>query len=296
MLVSHHEIDRSKWNELASHAQFPFFMQTEYLDACWPNWDALVLGDYEAVLPIKIHKKFIWKFSLHPLFIRSIEVLGDTSKSDLFIKWLRKNVDFLKLCFPDNYAFLAKSEINRIFQILDLKSDYLSIKKNYSENVRRKLKTFEKSGLQVVEGSNQQELLALFEAEKAHIYEQMNSDALQRLSNLMANYLKNGKGKLLEIRKENQLLAAAFFIIEGNKTLYLKGIVNPEGKQIGAMQALFDAIIQLGANKWESFDFGGSNDENLALFNCKFGAIDNNYVLLKMNQLPWPLRVLADKK
>lgn len=293
-VVAHSEIDRLKWNQMAALAQFPYFMHTDYLDACWPKWDALVLGDYEAALPLKIKKKLIWNTALHPLFIRSLEVIGDTTKASVFIHWLQENVDYFKLCFDESYPNF-ENEV-RLFQLLSLKNDYADIRKNYSENVKRKLKSFENSGLQVTEGNNMEGLVQLFKAEKADVYEQMNEKALLHLSQLMNLYISNGKGKLLEVRKQDQLLAAAFFITEEKKCLYLKGIVNAEGKKIGGMQALFDTIIQAGANKWEYLDFGGSNDEGLAAFNRKFGSNDSKYVLLKQNKLPWPFNWLADRK
>jgi len=293
-VVAHSEIDRLKWNQMAALAQFPYFMHTDYLDACWPEWDALILGDYEAALPLKIKKKLVWSIALHPLFIRSIEVLGDTTKSTVLSDWLQENVDFFKLCFVKSFSNLENEE--RLFQILPLDSAYIEIRKQYSENVKRKLKSFEKSGLQVTEGNNIEGLIQLFKAEKADVYEQMNEKALTHLAQLMEAYLTNGRGKLVEVRSQYQLLAAAFFIVQEKKCLYLKGIVNAEGKKIGGMQALFDMVIQEGANRLEYLDFGGSNDAGLAAFNRKFGSNDFKYVLLKQNKLPWPFNWLADRK
>ena len=95
---------------------------------------------------------------------------------------------------------------------------------------------------------------------------------------------------------ENELVAIGFFIKKRNQLLYLKGIVTSSGKKIGAMQALFDKVIQENHESCIGLDFGGSSDEGLASFNKKFGACDRNYLILKQNKLPWPLNNVVKRK
>jgi len=98
------------------------------------------------------------------------------------------------------------------------------------------------------------------------------------------------------VRLNGELVAICCFIRQNGKLLYLKGIVNSKGRDIGAMQAIFDSVIKNHTIEYESLDFGGSNNEGLALFNKKFGAIDRKYLILKYNGVSWPLRSLVNGK
>ena len=62
------------------------------------------------------------------------------------------------------------------------------------------------------------------------------------------------------------------------------------------MQALFDKVIQENHESCIGLDFGGSSDEGLASFNKKFGACDQNYLILKQNKLPWPINNVVKRK
>ena len=76
----------------------------------------------------------------------------------------------------------------------------------------------------------------------------------------------------------------------------MKGVVNSEGKKVGAMYALFNDFIKSYSNKVEFLDFGGSNDKGLADFNLKFGTKNNKYINLTFNKLPYPLNKWMEKR
>ena len=57
--LSQAQIDKKKWDECIDRADngliYPYSF---YLDALSKNWDALVLNDYEAIMPLTWNKKY----------------------------------------------------------------------------------------------------------------------------------------------------------------------------------------------------------------------------------------------
>ncbi|NBR15840.1 MAG: GNAT family N-acetyltransferase, partial [Crocinitomicaceae bacterium] len=165
-----------------------------------------------------------------------------------------------------------------------------------SENTKRKLKDFKKSNAAFTEITDVRVLIDLFRKEKGTQFKHLTDETYSRLEQLMLNALENKAGIIEAISFENEIVAIGFFIQKGKDLLYLKGIVTEKGKKIGAMQALFDKVVQDYTLNCNCLDFGGSSDAGLASFNKKFGATDKNYLILKQNNVKWPLNKLVNRK
>ena len=58
--VKHDDIDPDKWDECVRNAKNGLiYGYSFYLDHMAKNWDGLILGDYEVVMPLPWNKK-IW--------------------------------------------------------------------------------------------------------------------------------------------------------------------------------------------------------------------------------------------
>ena len=66
---------------------------------------------------------------------------------------------------------------------------------------------------------------------------------------------------------------------------------HPDGKTIGASHALIDAFIKDHADQNLILDFEGSDIRNLAFFYEGFGATNEIYPALKINKLPWYIKL-----
>ena len=75
--LQHKEIDKSKWDACISRAPngliYPYSF---YLDAMAKHWDALVLKDYEAVMPLTWNRKYGFYYLYQPAFTASLGVFG----------------------------------------------------------------------------------------------------------------------------------------------------------------------------------------------------------------------------
>jgi hypothetical protein len=65
--LAHIEIDRQKWDACILNAcNSLVYAESWYLDIVSPNWEALILGDYEYVMPLPVKKKFGVSFLVQP--------------------------------------------------------------------------------------------------------------------------------------------------------------------------------------------------------------------------------------
>src|SRR6187431_1007687 len=97
--LSHKEIDKTKWDACIEQASngliYPYSF---YLDSMSKHWDALVLNDYEAVMPLTWNKKYGFYYLYQPAFTASLGVFG---------KSLTKEVieDFVSM-FPSKFKLV----------------------------------------------------------------------------------------------------------------------------------------------------------------------------------------------
>ena len=295
-IISRNDISEVKWDSLVQKSDNSIFMSRWYLDAVMPEWKALVLNEYEACLPVFISKKYGLKYCLQPLFIREFSVLGDSSKfQELLIK-LQSETSFFSLAMDADVPHKKISREHSIHQVLTLHQDYESVYKMYSQNVKRSLRDFIKSKAKLTDEKDSALLIKMFRDLKGKQFSHLDDGAYFRLSNLIKNAKSMNASILRGARLNGELVAICCFIRQNGKLLYLKGIVNAKGRDIGAMQAVFDSVIKENASSASSLDFGGSNEKGLGLFNKKFGAIDRKYLILKYNGVSWPLRSFVNGK
>jgi hypothetical protein len=298
-LIPRNEISEEKWQLLEQNAEYPIFSSIWYLDTVSPEWQAFVLNDYDLVLPILVKKKFGFKYALHPLLIRSFEILGQSNaKKSQFLKMILSQFDFYSVNLKD----LSDSNLNQVyienrsFQFLSFKENLAKTISSFSENTIRKIKQFKNSNAKIEEISDGNQLSELFKQEKGSQFGNFNRDTYLKLDHLVKLSRKLKIGYLFAAKTENEILALGFFILYNNHLLYVKGVVTEKGKKLGAMQAIFNFVISKFHDETKGLDFGGSNEVGLANFNKRFGAIDLNYVVLKNNKTKFPFRKLINRK
>ena len=83
-IISNEEIDRKKWDD--SLLNFPcslIYSQSFYLDAMC-KWDALVVGDYEALMPLPNRKKWKINYLYQPAFTQQLGIIGNVETCLLY--------------------------------------------------------------------------------------------------------------------------------------------------------------------------------------------------------------------
>ena len=81
--LSYQQIDKQKWDACIDDTQNGLvYAYTFYLDGMAKHWDALVLDDYEAVMPLPWNKKFGIGYLYTPPFIQQLGIFSKTKVSD----------------------------------------------------------------------------------------------------------------------------------------------------------------------------------------------------------------------
>ncbi len=278
-LASEHPDLRRKYEQLvASETTFGFFAQTWVQDILHPNWEYVLNHNKEPIVRLPYTKKFGFKAYLQPLFLRSLPLLHGCSISELS---LLKSKLFLHLNFNAQAAILEKDQIGK-YQLLQWTDSIAAIRAGYSENVKRNLKKSKGLHLQPLNYAQFQEF---FIAQKGEQLGNLNAAAWTRLAALYTAAQEKEQAFCVGVWNGSALLAVGLFFRFKEQLYFMKGTLNDEGKHVGALVFLLDAVLQNFADTCNALDFVGSNQESIAAFYRKFGAKDTYYWVLKGR---WP--------
>lgn len=298
------EIDTDKWDDCIRQAfNGNVYAYSWYLDIVHEDWDALVEGDYEQVMPLPVSKKFGISYIFQPFFVQQ---LGVFSKSILTPDIVQNFVENIPAEFKlvdinlnsfntlDSKLFDLTSNKNHV---LDLINKYETLSRKYSTNTQRNLKKSLKSNLSLVKGIKPESLIELFKDNKGKAISNWNEAEYQRLHRLMYMAIYKGKGLVYGVFSEqNQLVAGAFFLKSQFRLIFLFSATNRQAKETAAMTFLIDTVIKEFSPSKMILDFEGSNDKNLARFYKGFGAKEVEYLRFRRNKLNFFLNSLYKVK
>lgn len=293
--LKHHEIDFRKWDALANEQAIPY-VNSWYLNLVSPNWEALILDDYKAIMPLTCKKKIGINYLAQPFFTQQSGVFGEKLSTKLiqeFISEIEKRYSYIDINLNEiNTAFLSGNK-NAIVQtniLLDLNKSYETLQKNFSENTRRMIKKAEKLNIQIREENKPDTLIELFKNTKGKNLKHLDDKAYKKLKSLIKTSAQHAMVFIKTITLENNLLGGAVFIEFNNRIIFFFSALSDKGKQCGAMHYLIADTIKKYSDKNKILDFEGSNNVNLARFYKSFGSKEVVYLRYKNNKLPFPIK------
>ncbi|MFP4023311.1 MAG: hypothetical protein ACLFVR_02200 [Thiohalospira sp.] len=288
--LNHNQINKQKWDSTIENSHNGLvYALSWYLDIVSPGWVALVVGDYEAVMPLTVKQKFGLRYLIQPPFCQQLGVFYSTGNGKAGIDFLDKiqklfRYIHIQLNFEnrvqENYALKKNYE-------LSLKNSYEWLYNSYRKNTQRNLKKSGKNSLKIITGVNTEKIWAFKKANPVNDLKEWQYKILLSLINTIQN--KTQYESIVVLNDEGNLIAAAFFVIFKNRITMLISTSNTEGKEKSAMFLIIDRIIQKYAEKDYILDFEGGSLEGLARFFAGFGAKPVFYSVYKQNNLPWPL-------
>jgi hypothetical protein len=291
--LQHTEIDKAKWDACITNAPNGLiYGYSFYLDCMARHWDALVLEDYEAVMPLTWNKKYGFYYLYQPAFIASLGVFGKDLTKEI--------VDNFVSVFPSKFR-LAEISLNtgniigdskafsllRSNYILHLNRSYEQLYKSYRDNHKRNITKALQLGCSIRKEIPVDEIIQLNKEQLQHIDGTKPKDYLN-FKKLYDSLKNRDQAKTYAIiDPKNKVLASAVFFFSHNRAYYIMVGNHPDGKTIGASHTLIDAFIKDHAYQNLILDFEGSDIRNLAFFYSGFGATEEIYPALKINRLPF---------
>ncbi len=292
------QIDTAKWDHCIKEAgNGLIYASSFYLDQMADNWDALVLGEYEAVMPLPWKKKYGIHYLTQPFLAAQLGVFGKNISSSIlesFLKIIPSKFKFWDIYLNHGNVFPIETFklYNRSNYILDLTRPYADLYGAYRENTQRNLKKSTEAGCTVQKNFDAEKVIVLA-VQQMKTQSGESTDHIARFRKLYQQLQNKQMATTYGILSaKNELVASAIFFFSHQRAYYILVGNHPNGKTIGASHALVDAFISEHAGKNIKLDFEGSDIPNLAHFYSGFGAVEEKYAAIKLNRLPWWLKWL----
>lgn len=282
--VKNKDIDKQKWDKLISNSFNGFiYASSSHLDLVCKTWNALILDDYEAVMPLPEKSKFGVKYAMQPMFSQQLGLIfrkvPEDKNIEEFITELRNNYRYFAL----NLNFYNDLEIKinnaeKINQVLDLNNSYENIKASYSKSTKRNLSNIETEKFELkVNLIKPDEFIEFYQANLPNKKLDIHTELAR---NLVQHYSKNEQGNIYSVhdKSTNNLLACVLILSYNKRHIYLLPVSSIKGKEKRAMFLLIDSFIKNNAETNYLLDFEGSNIEGVQRFYKGFGAFNQNYI------------------
>ena len=278
-ILKRKQIDEQKWNALIGDSVYSLpYALSYYLDAVAENWEAIVLNDYEAVMPLVWLRKLGFKCLYQPYYcqqlgifskeISSVDVMSEFINTAQQFPYVNINLNPSAKIIADKFSFKKKKNL-----LLDLNREYETVRKKYSENHRRNILKAEKNKLEFSETVELKQFQKFYLENinrKKENFKQQHEKIFKSLTKILE---ANETGKIFGIKnREGKLVAAVMLLTHQNRMINIINTSSAEGKKNGASHFLFDQLIQKFSRTENILDFEGSSIPTIARFYEGFGA------------------------
>ncbi|MBS3915667.1 MAG: hypothetical protein KG003_14325 [Bacteroidetes bacterium] len=282
--LRHSEIDFTKWNATADGClNSMVYAYSWYLDAiCDNQWDAIILGNYEAIFPLPWRIKYGIKYVYQPFFCQQLGVFGKGNpeiSQDDFIAAIPD--EFKKIHLQLNYGILVKKYLRiRPNYMLDLTPEYPKIEKKFNRDARQNLKKTANTNIQYVEDIDAGEAILLHRKFYGAQNPEIGEADYQRFENACISAKKENKLFTIGAILEREVLGMAVLMLSGNKVHYLLSAPTDAGRPYSIMHGIIQNVIEKFAGTGRTLDFEGSEIPDVATFYKKWGSENVPYYVV----------------
>ena len=280
------EIDVVKYDHCISNAtNARIYAYSWYLDHITDNWGALILKDYEAVMPLPYRRKYFVNYIYLPPWSQQLGVFSEKEIDPLvvssFLKEIPKKFKFIELFLNTQNKFSGTSVSTRTNFILPLRSSIEQLRKNYAKGRKSDLNYATKQSIRLLRNSNADRIIELFKHEKGNKVT-LSPDDYTKLKLVIHQLVKLNKIEIVTaFSKNDAFLGGAIFLIDTSRITYLFSAITSQGREQKVTTLILDNVIKSFANSDAVFDFEGSMISGLASFFKSFGAIEEDYYHFK---------------
>lgn len=284
------EINKQKWDRCIDEAPNGIvYAYSIYLDHMSHHWDGLVLGDYDAVMPLTWHKKFGIYYLYQPFFTPALGVFGktlDAEKVSAFLNSIPARFKYWDISLNHSNLFTNTGFplTERMNYVLNLNRSYEDLYSAFSENHKRNIKKAQNSDC-IVSKDLDVEAIIILASQQSKSFSPAKKRDYANFKSLFHEMQKLGKAVTYAVTKDHKVLASCAFLFSHGRAYYILVGNHPDGRTLGASQFLFNEFIREHAGTQLVLDFEGSQIPGLASFYSGFGAEEEKYAGLKMNKL-----------
>ena len=293
--VKHADINKEKWDGCILNAlNSLIYVHSFYLDNCTNNnWDALVLNDYETIMPITFKKKYGINYLYQPAFFQQGGIFSikkiDGEIINLFLTEIVKRFQFAEINL--NYLNPLISKINiKVSQknnfILPLNNSYTHTAQGFKKEFIKNVAKSKKYLLEYEEAKSPDVLInqykKLYSSRFLHVKDK-DYNALK----INCNSLHKHHNIILRTAGIKGEIFAAIVLLKDTKRLYnVGGSITEQGRKLRANHFLYNKVIEEFSEQDLIFDFEGSDIKGIADFYQSMNPLNQKYISIKFNNLP----------
>ncbi|MCF6296780.1 MAG: hypothetical protein L3J08_02160 [Flavobacteriaceae bacterium] len=278
----HNEIDFVKYDQCIFESKNSLiYGYSWYLNCVAPNWDVIVLNNYEAVMPLPNRKKYGINYIFQPSWVQQLGVFSkdiiDKNLINNFLNAIPKKFKLIDINFNSENRFKHKNLSPKDNFILNLNNSYKKIRLNFSQGRKSNINQAKRFELKIEEYNEIDSLIEVFVNNKGKEIGNLIFN-FESLKTLVHSLQLANKVKILYVKSQkDELLGGAIFIFDKNRITYLFSALKKEGRKKQAMSFLINYIIESNTNSKLIFDFEGSVINEIAQFFKSFGATKEVY-------------------
>ncbi len=290
-ILASEKIDQVKWDDCIEHSpNVLVYANYEYLNTLCDHWAALIIGDYETVLPLPWRNKWGIRYLYAPAFIQQLGFFGNLNNLNHSEIW-RSIFEFAK--FGDlffNYQnedlLLDRGIIAKTNYTISLRQTYPEIAADYTQDLVKNLQKSAKKNLHYSSELLIENCVSLFQKQYQERFPHLTNESILRFKQICLKFSKDGRCITRTVYAENELVSTAILFNHCHRLYLIMNATNETGRTLAANHFLIDQIIQEFSEEELLFDFEGSEKKGIKAFYESFHPANQPYFQQSYNKLP----------
>lgn len=286
------EIDIARWDDCVSRSANSLIYGFHfYLDAMTAGqWDALVLDDYQAVMPLTWRRKGGITYLCQPAFTQQTGIFSPSAitpgLTDAFLQTLTRHYRFAEIFLNHGNAHPAlRAQVNLV---LPLSDSYSVLESRYKKDLVRNLRLAAGAGLVYTQQLDLDTAMDAYRTQYANRHPAVRPRDYTRFRNLCLHLKEKDQLVLRAAVKAGEPMATALLLRDSSRIYLLQSTTPAAGRKVEANHFLVDQFVREWAGTGLTLDFEGSDLPGIAYFYTNFGAMDQPYFFYRHSQLSWP--------
>lgn len=293
-------LDTARWDTCVwQDEQAKVYNYSNYLDAFAPEWQGLILGDYEACLPLPVYRRLNARWLQMPAFIQQFHLSvaeGPVSEAErlAITEAIRSRFKLIRYCCSENSLEINATRQRTNF-VLPLHRSYEVLHEGFSKSGKKNIRKALEESLHIAEGIPIASVVALYQAAYGSL-NRLHEKSYASFDRLMQQHSSHFRCRTFGVHNAaGDLVFAALLVQDRHALYYVLGAPTEEGRKVRATYFFINAIIEQHAGMPLKLDFEGSDLKNVADFYLSFGPQTEYYDLLQEQHYRFPVRNIISR-
>lgn len=277
----HNEIDFFKYDKcIEESSNSRIYAFSWYLNCVADNWDALILNDYESVMPLPKRKKYGIHYIYQAPWVQQLGIFSENKIDKFtiveFLAKIPKKFILVDYFFNSDNIVDGKYIKERNNYILSLNQSFETIKSNFNKN-RKRISNKNFDDFKLNKDGDIGDFLMFYKTQNFNF--KIHKDSFEKLQNLLNK--NHNSVHIWNVYKNGELLAGLLWLKYDFRIIYLLPVATAQAKKDNIPTFIVNELIKEFQNTNYILDFEGSMIEGVAQFYKSFGAEKEIYYWYK---------------